>query len=300
MTENEFADLAAAYALGALDPAERAAVERALAEHPEWEHHVDAELAAAAQLAEAVPSEAPRAAVKDLLFAELDARIAAGERPSALRTDLAPQIPVAPVSAGPLPGTNGGGEGSPAEGSSAGLPPLRNWVMPEADPEDELPPRKRGWVTRVLAVVAVAALIAGVGSGLFSALQPQQPAGVVALEQLVAAPDAQRAATQVPGGGEAALTWSAEQGRAVLVTAGLPAAPSGHTYELWFVRGEEKIPAGTFDPDERGVAAVLVDGEMHAGDTIAVTVEVTGGSPNGLPSDQLVFAIPTGSSGQST
>jgi anti-sigma-K factor RskA len=39
---------------------------------------------------------------------------------------------------------------------------------------------------------------------------------------------------------------------------------------------------------------------MAAGDTIAVTVEVTGGSPDGLPSDQLVFAIPTGAQGQPT
>lgn len=281
MTEQEFTELAAAYALNALTGDEREAFERALAEHPEWADHLRVDLETAALLAGGAADESPRPEVKRELLGRLDALIDAGVGPSAVRGSQ-PAGSAVDRAARPTP--------TPAP---APLPDL-----PE-DGDDELP-RRRRFGTRILATLAVVALIAGVGSGLFSALQPQRPAGIVALEQIARAPDAQSASIRVPSGGQAALTWSAQDGRAVLVTEGMDAAPSGHTYELWFVRGEEKIPAGTFDPDANGVAAVLVSGEMAAGDTIAVTVEVTGGSPDGLPSDQLVFAIPTGAQGQPT
>lgn len=283
MTKEEFSELAAAYALGALSATELATFERTLAAHPEWADLVDVDLRTVTALAVSVPEEAPRAEVRDSLLSRLDALIDAGERPSALR-EAQPRQAVSIV-----------------DRASVAPPPVSPVALPDlpGDGEDELP-RRRRFGTRILATLAAVALIAGVGSGLFSALQPQRPAGVVALEQIAASPDAQSASTRVMGGGEAALTWSAGQGKAVLVTAGLNQAPSGHTYELWFVRGEEKIPAGTFDPNSRGEAAVLVSGEMREGDVIAVTVEVTGGSPNGLPSDKLVFAIPTSPAGQAT
>ncbi|MGK0714972.1 anti-sigma factor [Leucobacter sp. W1153] len=289
MTKQEFSDLAAAFALGGLNAEERATFERMLAMHPEWADAVDADLRTVMALAASVPEEAPRAQVKESLLSRLDALIEAGEPPSALR-----ESQVHPV-------VSAVDHSTPSGGASTALPQVTPTPLPDLpnDGEDELP-RRRRFGTRILATLAVVALIAGVGSGLFSALQPERPAGIVALEQIASAADAQSASTRVASGGEAALTWSAGQGKAVLVTAGLNPAPSGHTYELWFVRGEEKIPAGTFDPNSQGEAAVLVSGEMAEGDVIAVTVEVTGGSPNGLPSDQLVFAIPTSPAGQAT
>lgn len=297
MTQNEFSELAAAFALGALTAAERGAFERALTEHPEWAELVEADIDTVAVLAGSTIAEAPRPEVRARVMAQLDALIASGEPPSAMRSGSQTTSLVSPAPApDPMPVDRAASFLTPAPAGP--VPPAALPDLPE-DGDDELP-RRRRFGTRILATLAVVALIVGVGSGLLTALQPPRPAGVVALEQIAAAPDAQSASTRVQAGGEAALTWSAGQGQAVLVTAGLDPAPSGHTYELWFVRGEEKIPAGTFDPDDRGVAAVLVAGEMHAGDTIAVTVEVTGGSPDGLPSDQLVFAIPTGSAGEQT
>ena len=298
MTKEEFSELAAAFALGALSAEERARFEQTLATHPEWAELVDADRRTVTALAAAMPEEAPREQVKASLMSQLDALIEAGERPSALRGSqphpMTSTVDRAGLAAAPaLPAY----PAQPAH-SAPQVPPAARPDLPE-DGEEGLS-RRRRFGTRILATLAVVALIVGVGSGLFSALQPQRPAGVVALEQIAAAPDAQSASTRVTGGGEAALTWSANQGKAVLITAGLNQAPSGHTYELWFVRGEEKIPAGTFDPNSQGEAAVLVSGEMHEGDVIAVTVEVTGGSPNGLPSDKLVFAIPTSPTGQAT
>ena len=40
-------------------------------------------------------------------------------------------------------------------------------------------------------------------------------------------------------------------------------------------------------------STVILDGEMQVGDTIAVTVEPQGGSPNGEPSGEPIVAIPT-------
>jgi anti-sigma-K factor RskA len=76
------------------------------------------------------------------------------------------------------------------------------------------------------------------------------------------------------------------------VTDGIPAPADGETYELWFVRGETAIPAGVFDVDD-GRATAALDGSMHAGDVIAVTVEQAGGSPSGTPTTEPVIVIPT-------
>jgi anti-sigma-K factor RskA len=296
MTKEEFSELSAAFALGALNADERERFARTLAANPEWAAMVDDDLSIAAALADAAPDEPVRAQVKASLLSRLDALIDGGEPPSALRdswsqTDLhpAPPEPVDELARGT----------AFSDEHVAEEPLARRHDEHDEDDDDVRRPRHR-FGLRVLATVAIFALIGGLGSGLFSALQPERPASEVALEQIAAAPDAQTAATNVAGGGQAAVTWSADQGQAVLQTAGLDPAPSGHTYELWFVRGDEKIAAGTFDPGSRGEAQVLVAGEMHAGDVIAVTVEVTGGSPNGVPSDQVVFALPTSPAGNPT
>lgn len=305
MTEKEFSELAAAYSLGALSREEREAFERTLAEHPEWLSLVDEDRELVALLAETVPSVPVRPQVAQNLFAQLDQLIESGEPPSALRASSQTRESsnnFGHIAQAEAQSQSSSPQGLPAQESAAGVLGAREGESWHEDDELELarPSRRRRATTRLLAVVAIAALLVGVGSGLFSTLQPQQPPGILALEEVSAAPDAQRAVTTLAGGGKAALTWSAKEGRAVLVTAGLVSAPTGHTYELWYVRGDDKIPAGTFDPDERGSAAVLVSGQMHEGDTVAVTIEVTGGSPDGKPSDQLVFAIPTTNDSQPT
>jgi anti-sigma-K factor RskA len=52
------------------------------------------------------------------------------------------------------------------------------------------------------------------------------------------------------------------------------------------------VAAGVFEPAE-GPSTVVLDGEMQAGDTIAVTVEPQGGSPSGEPSSEPIVTIPT-------
>jgi anti-sigma-K factor RskA len=58
------------------------------------------------------------------------------------------------------------------------------------------------------------------------------------------------------------------------------------------VRGDAPVSAGVFDVDG-GDATALLDGDMQAGDAIAVTVEQAGGSPTGQPTTDPVIVIPT-------
>ena len=85
----------------------------------------------------------------------------------------------------------------------------------------------------------------------------------------------------------------AGRNQVVLVSNGLPEISEDESFELWFVREDgTPVAAGVFEPAE-GPSTVVLDGEMQAGDTIAVTVEPQGGSPSGEPSSEPIVAIPT-------
>jgi anti-sigma-K factor RskA len=160
-----------------------------------------------------------------------------------------------------------------------------------ASPSEIEPPRPRP--RRWFALAASVVLLLAVGFGAVSiGQQLNPPPAVAALEEIREAPDAASASIELGDGGEATAHWSGELGKAVLVSDGLPPLESDQTYELWFVREEGAIPAGTFAADD-GEATALLTGEMHAGDVIAVTVEPAGGSPDGTPSGDPIFAIPT-------
>ena len=55
----------------------------------------------------------------------------------------------------------------------------------------------------------------------------------------------------------------------------LPAPPSGKTWEAWVVRGERPLAAGL--TDERGVRTLVLTTPLSSGDTVAVTLERSGG-----------------------
>ncbi len=71
MTHDEFAELSAAAALGALSPDEQQAFDAALAEHPEWASLAAVDADTAAALAEGAPAVAPPSALRDALLARI-------------------------------------------------------------------------------------------------------------------------------------------------------------------------------------------------------------------------------------
>ncbi|CAH0193334.1 MULTISPECIES: anti-sigma factor [unclassified Microbacterium] len=253
MNENEFAELAAGRALHALSDADERRYADALAAHPEWAAIAEHDAETAALLADAAQASVPPAGIRDALLAKIA---------------VTPQTDAA--------------EPAPARTSAPG---------PASAPDSAERPRR--WSRRLFTLAASVVLVLGLGIGA-AVLIPQlvQPASVVALEKIEAASDAQQATVELESGAEATAHWSASVGSAVLVTAGLDALDEDQTYQLWFVRGEEALPAGLFET-EAGAATALLDGAMHEGDVIAVTVEQAGGSPTGLPTTDPIIAIPT-------
>ncbi|MBD7956326.1 anti-sigma factor [Microbacterium sp. Sa4CUA7] len=152
---------------------------------------------------------------------------------------------------------------------------------------------RRTWTRGLLALAACLTLLVGVGFGAGALYNwMNRPAAVVALDEIESAPDAQSATVAEDEGLTATVHWSPQLGKAVLVSDGLPSIPEDETFELWFVRGDEAISAGTFAADG-SKATTALDGEMQPGDVIAVTIEPAGGAPGGAPTGDPIVAVPT-------
>ncbi|PCE14774.1 hypothetical protein AUC47_15520 [Microbacterium sp. SZ1] len=273
MNENEFAELAAGAALGALSPDDQQRYHAALAANPEWQKIADADAAVAALLAEGVAPVAPPADLR----ASLLARIATTPQNGEVFVEAAD----AAGSAREADSEEGDDQASTA---ASHRPALGGETGAEA-------PARR---LRVLfALAACLALLVGVGVGTVALNDYlNRPASVVALQEIQSADDAQQASVELADGGTATAHWSASVGEAVLVADGIASLPDDQDYELWFVRGDQPISAGVFEAQD-GEATALLSGEMHEGDVIAVTIEQAGGSPDGSPTTDPVIAIPT-------
>lgn len=88
--------------------------------------------------------------------------------------------------------------------------------------------------------------------------------------------------------GEAAavrLLYDPGSGEGLLLTAGLAPAPAGKTYELWYIRANDRARAAVFTPAASGEATVVVPPpkSVQRPTLAAVTIEPAGGtdSPTG-------------------
>lgn len=261
MNEAEFAELAAGAALGTLSPDDAQRFRAALSAHPEWRAIAEADGETAALLADAVASVSP---------------------PDGIRASLLAQIAMAPQSVASDDLRESSGDAAP---SAHATDDSRSRDEPRSAP--------RRWTRMVFALAACLALLVGVGIGAVALNDHlNRPASVVALEEIQAADDAEQATVALADGGSATAHWSASLGTAVLVADDLEAPAEGKTYELWYLRGDVPVAAGVFDVEDGDATAVL-DGDLHEGDAIAVTVEQAGGSPNGQPTSDPVVVIPT-------
>lgn len=142
-----------------------------------------------------------------------------------------------------------------------------------------LAPRRRRLRPALAAAAAVAALI---GGGVVVATQPwQDDSGsqtqLTAAERVLNAPDAQRVTQEFPGGASATVVRSKSEGRAVIVTSKMPAAPNGKVYELWLQDAAgSMVPAGLMPP--KSDQTVLLDGDASGARAVGITVEPEGGS----------------------
>jgi len=144
------------------------------------------------------------------------------------------------------------------------------------------------WFQRpALAIASIAAAVAIVvgGVGIVTELGQPKPAPTAsAMEQLTLASDKQTAEVAV-GDATATLLWSNSLGLSALAMDDASEAPAGHVYQLWYIGDGGVRDAGVMTASVDDGSWQLLDGTMHAGDAVGVTVEPTGGSkhPTGEP-----------------
>jgi anti-sigma-K factor RskA len=111
--------------------------------------------------------------------------------------------------------------------------------------------------------------------------QREQLAGARNVEELLASPAvrvAELSGKQPAPQAHAMLAYDGSTGRAVVLATGLPPCPEGHAYQLWLIADNEPLPGGTFKTDAQGRAR-LSDRlpPNHTAPTFAVTLEREGG-----------------------
>jgi len=252
--------LSGAYAVVALDGAERAAFESHLLGCADCRAEV-AELTAAghslAALTQATPPPSLRASVLSGI---------SQVRPlPPLPEDAAAPVPdaVTYVASGPVA----------AEASDAVVVPLR----------------RRSRASTWLAGAAAAAVIA-VG-GLVWSPWSDDSGTLSPVDQVVAAADAVRVSSS-KGELNAEVAYSRQLGRAAITVAGLPPAPEGKTYQLWFV-GSDGVArsAGLLTPDADRRGSMVLEGDPSAAAAVGMTVEPAGGSTAPTTDPLVVLAL---------
>jgi anti-sigma-K factor RskA len=270
MNEEEFAELAAGFALNALSPDDREIFEAERAAHPEWEHWVITDAATASALSDGVDDAPPPLTLRSSLLS---------------RVSSTPQLPAVEAAVA-------------AAAIEAGEPPVeaqRPAVTVEPTPTTATIQTlsRRKWTRGVLGLAASLVFLIAVGFGAVSINElVNRPPAVAALDEIESAPDAAAATVEVTGGGTATAHWAPSVGKVVLVANGLPEIADDQVFELWWVRDGDPIAAGTFDAHD-GTSTVLLDGVWHEEDVVAVTVEPDGGAPEGVPTGDPILAIPT-------
>jgi anti-sigma-K factor RskA len=155
----------------------------------------------------------------------------------------------------------------------APLPPpaLRERILERARSERApvIPLRPRRRLTYVLAATAAAAACLALGLGLWGAslsgrLDRQEDVVAIISE-----------GQRVPLQGADGQLYVSDSGDAVVVMSRIGAAPTGKTYELWVIQGDEAKSAGLFEGGGREV--VKLTRPVPPGATVAGTVEDDGG-----------------------
>jgi anti-sigma-K factor RskA len=135
---------------------------------------------------------------------------------------------------------------------------------------------------------AVALIVGGIAVGTTS-LRPDTDYQTAQMAAISSAADVQQIDTTLEGGQQVTLRWSPELASSVIIVDGMDAAPSDHVYQLWYI-DESGARAAGFLPVADGVESwQVLEGDMHAGDSVGVTVEPTGGSKT--PSTDPIMVI---------
>ena len=246
--------LAGAYALNALDGAERDRFERHLRGCRACQSEVRGFAATAPALAMATAAEPPPGLKQRVLAA------------AAVTRQLPPTVA----------GTTAGA-GAADRRRTRPTAPRRSWL-----PRLAVPVAAAGLVA--------AAVLGGVTVWTQHQLTTVQ-AENQAIAAVLAAPDAQIATARTSVGGIATVVASHSARKMVFTSVGLHALPPSKVYELWFLRPGSARPAGLVPSAVAGRTPPVLASGLAAGDKVGVTVEPAGGSSSPTTSPIVVLTL---------
>lgn len=258
-------DLAGAYAMDAVTPADRARFERHLARCAACTEET-AELGeAAARLAAAVAVEPPAAL--------LEATLAAAAR---MR-----QLP--PVSGPPSPGRIARGT---AHRPRVHRPGRRRLLLP---------------APAIAVSVILLAVTAALGAVTLHAEQRAATAGQQAgaddlrgyqIAQVLTSPDAVMLTARVRTGGTATAVISRGERALVFTTAGLPPLPATRCYQLWLMGPSGDRSAGMLPAQHHRMTTPVIAAGLAPGDRVGLTIEPGGGTHHPTTTPVLMLTLP--------
>ncbi|MFI6650737.1 anti-sigma factor [Streptomyces sp. NPDC050529] len=115
------------------------------------------------------------------------------------------------------------------------------------------------------------------------------------LAQVLAAPDAQSRSGTLEDGAKGTVVVSKSENRAVFLAAGLPGAPVGKVYQLWFDDDGTMRSAGLMQAagPSSTTYATLLDGPVDGATGMGVTVEPAGGSAQPTSAPLALINLPS-------
>lgn len=279
MRHEEYRELLALEAAGAVDPSELRALDAHLSTCAECRKELDELRDAAASLAHLVAPAAPPAGLRERVL----------EQVKTLKASPAPGE-AAPRPAEEARGARARAKADVSEEARRLLRQLSLWQIFRARPS--LAVRAAGAAVAVIGLIAVSvslwqqklelsAEVARLNERLgASEAELARGRGLLAqaqeVNELLTAPGARLASlsgTKTAPQASARVAYDRASGRALLLAYGLPPAPAGKAYQLWFIAGGKPLPGGVFKTDARGQA--LLSDRLPAADpaAFAVTLE---------------------------
>ncbi len=103
------------------------------------------------------------------------------------------------------------------------------------------------------------------------------------ISEMFTAPDTRVATltgTEMAPRAQARLAYN-RAGSAMMIVDGLPPAPPGHDYQIWFIADGKPVPGGVFKPDNSGHVEMhdQVPLQARSAAAFAITLEPQGGTP---------------------
>ncbi|WP_153394472.1 anti-sigma factor [Ornithinicoccus halotolerans] len=139
-------------------------------------------------------------------------------------------------------------------------------------------------------LAAAAAAVVAVGSVVATQWGRDEPGSTVAVQEVLEAEDAQRS-TETVNGSTVHVVRSMALQRTVLVAEEMPEPPQGQDYQLWFVHDDgTAVSAGLMPKDGDDRTEVVLQGDPAGAVAVGVTLEPEGGSQQ--PTSEPIVAVP--------